>query len=120
MQRFVWIIITLALAACGASPAPQFFGAERHEITLEGYRFVVFHKDELAEVIRMNYLRRDQHGPVPRLMVAAVEQTTGCKVVGNEVGVVATLDTYTLRVEAVKRSPSLPGDTGEARFRLKC
>ena len=38
----------------------------------------------------------------------------------DTVGVVATLDTYTLRVEAVKRSPSLPGDTGEARFHLKC
>ena len=92
----------LFLAACGASPAPQFFGATRHEITKGGINFVVFHKDTRAEVVRMGYLTRAQRAPVPDLMVAAVEETTGCKVIP------ATMVT------------GLPGDTGEARFRLRC
>lgn len=92
----------LLLAACGASPAPQFFGAARHEITLRGINFVVFHKDDMAEVVRMGYLTRAARAPVPALMAEAAERTTGCHVVE---GSMAT---------------GLPGDTGEARFRLTC
>ncbi|HEY0274852.1 MAG TPA: hypothetical protein VGC31_02085, partial [Paenirhodobacter sp.] len=102
----VSMILGLILAGCGASPAPQFFGAERHEITLEGYRFVVFEKDDSAEVIRLGYLTPRQRDPVPALMVEAAKKTTGCKVLGPRKG--------------IGRSPSLPGDTGEARFELKC
>lgn len=92
----------LFLAACGASPAPQFFGATRHEVTTGGINFVVFHKDERAEVVRLGYLTRAQRKPVADLMVQAVEDTTGCKVIP---GTMVT---------------GLPGDTGEARFRLNC
>lgn len=103
----LWVCLgVLALSSCGASPAPQFFGAERHEVTLDGYRFVVFHKGNDAEVIRLGYLTRAERDPVPALMVLAVELTTGCTVRGPALG--------------RERSPALPGDTGEARFRLKC
>jgi hypothetical protein len=95
----------LFLAAC-ASPAPNFFGAERHDVTLEGYRFVVFVKDDKAEVIRMGYLKRSARDPVPQLMVRAAEVASGCAVRGPLRGAWA--------------SPSLPGDTGEARFQLEC
>lgn len=96
----------LGLAGCGASPAPQFFGADRHEITLEGYRFTVFQKGEYAEVIRLGYLTRAERAPVPALMIEAAERTTQCRVTGPAAGRM--------------RSPSLPGDTGEARFALNC
>jgi hypothetical protein len=90
-----------ALASC-ASPAPEFFGAARHEVTLEGIRFVVLHKGNAAEVIRMGYLPLAERAPVPALMVRAVEQTTGCRVLPGSV------------------VTGLPGDTGEARMRLAC
>ena len=89
------------LAAC-ASPAPEFFGAARHEITLDGIRFVVLHKGEAAEVIRMGYLKLAERAAVPALMLRAVEETTGCAVIAGSV------------------VTGLPGDTGEARMRLRC
>lgn len=96
------LILPLLLAACGASPAPQFFGATRHDVTVGGVDFVVFHKDNRAEVVRLGYLTRAQRAPVPELMEAAVEQTTGCRVLPGSM------------------VTGVPGDTGEARFRLSC
>lgn len=92
----------LILAACGAQPAPQFFGATRHDITLGGINFVVFQKDKYAEVVRLGYLTRAERAPIPDLMAQAAEQTTGCKVIPGSM------------------ITGLPGDTGEAKFRLNC
>lgn len=92
----------LFLAACGASPAPQFFGATRSAVTLGGIDFVVFQQDDRAEVVRLGYLTPAQRGPVPALMEQAAAQATGCKVVPGSM------------------VTGLPGDTGEARFRLRC
>lgn len=100
------LALLLLLTACGAQPAPQYFGAERHEMVLEGIKFVVFLRDDSAEVIRMGYLSRKERDRVPVLMVQAAEAASGCKVTGPDSG--------------LYRSPSLPGDTGEARLRLKC
>lgn len=100
-MRPILMMLVLLLTACGASPAPQFLGATRHDITLGGIRFAVLHKDDQAEVIRLGYLTRAQRDRVPPLMRAAVEQTTGCRVRGDLV-------------------TKLPGDTGEARARLDC
>jgi len=95
------VLLCLLLAAC-ASPAPQFFGAARHDITLSGIDFVVFHKGDRAEVIRMGYLARPARAAVPALMLEAAERTTGCRVVpGSAV-------------------TGLPGDTGEMRLKLDC
>lgn len=98
-------LVLLVLTGC-ASPAPRFFGAVRHDISLEGYRFAVFVKDDRAEVIRLGYLRRGERDPVPALMQRAAEMASGCAVQGPARGGWA--------------SPSLPGDTGEARFQLAC
>jgi len=106
IHRSLLACATGLLAACGASPAPQFFGATQHDITLEGYQFAVLQKGEYAEVIRLGYLTREQRRAVPPLMIEAAERTTGCRVLGPAMGVM--------------RSPSLPGDTGEARFELSC
>lgn len=99
------------LAGCGASPAPVFFGAKRHMVEIDGYRFAVFlkadHAEEMrAEVVRLGYLSRAARDGVPARMIAAAEQVSGCKVQGPATG--------------IWRSPSLPGDTGEARFVLDC
>jgi hypothetical protein len=91
----------LLLAAC-ASPAPEFFGATRSEVTLDGIRFVVLRKDDRAEVIRLGYLTRAERRPVPALMERAVTQATGC----------------TVRPGTVRTG--IPGDTGEARMSLDC
>lgn len=93
--------VPLLLAAC-ASPAPGFFGAARSEIALEGIRFVVFHKGDRAEVVRLGYLSRSERAPVQRLMIAAAENVTGC------------------RVRPSSFRTGLPGDTGEARMALDC
>lgn len=99
MKRLVPLLF---LAACGASPAPQFFGAARHQITLGGIDFVVFQKDDRAEVVRLGYLSRARRAPVPALMEQAIARTTGCRAVPGSM------------------VTGLPGDTGEARFDLVC
>ncbi|MBW6506535.1 MAG: hypothetical protein K0B00_07295 [Rhodobacteraceae bacterium] len=97
-----YALLAMVLVAACASPAPEFFGATRHEITLDGIRFVVLHKGNAAEVIRMGYLARADRAAVPALMLRAVEQTTGCRVLPGSI------------------VTGLPGDTGEARMRLAC
>lgn len=105
MSRFLALSFLCILAAC-ASPAPQFMGAARHEVTLDGIDFVVFVSGDRAEVIRMGYLGRAERARVPALMQRAAEQVSGCQVVGP--------------LKGPARSPSLPGDSGEARFQLDC
>ena len=65
------LICLLFLAACGASPAPQYFGATRSEVVKGGITFVVFHKDNRVEVVRLGYLTRRERAAVPDLMVQA-------------------------------------------------
>ncbi|MFN0116527.1 MAG: hypothetical protein ACKVPY_17795 [Paracoccaceae bacterium] len=101
MARLPPFALVFWLAAC-ASPAPEFMGAARHELTLDGIDFVVFQKGERAEVVRMGYLTRAERAPVPALMVRAAEAATGCRV---RPGSVVT---------------GMPGDTGEARMALAC
>lgn len=101
VSRFRSIVAVLVTAAC-ASPAPQFFGATRHEIARGGVDFVVFHQGNQAEVIRMGYLSRAARAPVPNLMAEAVAAATGCGVIPGSM------------------RTGLPGDTGEARFDLDC
>ncbi|WP_245873073.1 hypothetical protein [Albidovulum inexpectatum] len=91
----------LFTGAC-VSPAPDFFGAERHDLTLDGIDFVVYHKGSEVEVVRMNYLPRAQRAHVPALMRQVAERATGCRVVPNSM------------------RTRLPGDTGVARFDLDC
>lgn len=93
--------LLLFLAAC-STPHPTMFGAERHEITRQGIRFVVFHKGDQAEVLRMGYLTRAERAPVPALMAEAAAATTGCRVIPDSM------------------QTRLPGDTGEAMFDLDC
>lgn len=98
----IFVVAILSLFAGCASPAPQFMGATRHDITLNGIPFVVFQKGDAAEVVRMSYLALPERAQVPALMLRAAEETTGCAVVpGSEV-------------------IGLPGDTGEMRLKLRC
>ncbi len=94
--------LLLLLAACGASPAPDMFGATRAEVTRGGVDFVVFRKGSTVEVVRMGYLARAERAPIPALMAEAVEVTTGCRVIANSM------------------TTKIPGDTGVARFALDC
>lgn len=88
----------LFLANCGASPAPEFFGATRHQVTRDGHDYVIFQKDEAFEIIRLGYVRRGQHQNIRATMIDLVPQVTGCKI--NE--------------------KSLQGDSGEMRGKLIC
>ncbi|MCB2136360.1 MAG: hypothetical protein KDE08_10515 [Rhodobacteraceae bacterium] len=99
MKRALFL---LALAGCGASPDPKFFGATRHEVTKGGVDFVVFHSGSDAEVVRLGYLRRPDRMVVPRLMEDAAAEATGCRVIPHSM------------------KTRIPGDTGEARFALDC
>lgn len=89
------------LSAC-VSPAPDYFGSTRHEVTRGGIDFVVFRKADEVEVVRLGYLSRGERAAVPRLMAEAAEEATGCGVVPGSM------------------VTKIPGDTGVARFDLIC
>ncbi|NEX48686.1 hypothetical protein G3572_21050 [Rhodobacter sp. ETT8] len=88
----------LFLAACGAQPAPQFFGAERHDVLREGRQYTLYRKGDAVEVIRLGYARRGEHQAIRATMIALIPEVTGCRLVES----------------------SLRGDSGEMRGRLRC
>ena len=95
MKRLVPLVF---LAACGASPAVEFMGAARTDVTRDGRSYTVFQKGERVEVIRLGYARRGEHQAIRATMIALIPQVTGCKL--NET--------------------SLTGDSGEMRGRISC
>lgn len=92
------LIPLLFLAACGASPAPEFMGASRTEVTLEGRTYTVFRKGERVEVIRLGYAHRGEHQNIRATMIELIPRVTGCKL----------------------RETTLQGDSGEMRGSLDC
>lgn len=95
MRRLLPLVF---LAACGASPAPQFFGAERTEVTRDGRDYVVFRKGDRVEVIRLGYARTGEHAEIRAAMIALIPEVTGCRL----------------------RETTLQGDSGEMRGRITC
>jgi hypothetical protein len=91
------LIFLLLLAAC-ASPAPEFLGATRTDITVNGRDYVVFQKNERVEVIRLGYATRGEHQEIRATMIELIPVVTGCKL----------------------RDSSLQGDSGEMRGTLNC
>lgn len=95
------LFLVLILCAC-ASPSPGMLGAARHDIRLHNIDFVVFHKDDRAEVVRTTFIARPSRQEIPALMARAAAQATGCEVI------------------AFSGKTTVPGDTGVARFDLDC
>lgn len=91
-------LLTLFLAACGASPAPEFMGASRTEVSVDGRDYVVLQKRERVEVIRLGYARRGEHQAIRETMIELIPQVTGCTL----------------------RDHTLTGDSGEMRGSLDC
>lgn len=88
----------IALLAACASPSPPFFGAARHEVTVDGRRFTVFHDASRAQVIRHGYAPAAARAEIPAQMLRAVARATGCTPVTD----------------------SFQGDSGERRGRIRC
>lgn len=95
MKRLIPLVF---LAACGASPAVEFMGATRTDVTRDGRSYTVFQKGERVEIIRLGYARRGEHQAIRATMIALITEVTGCKL--NE--------------------SSLTGDSGEMRGSLTC
>lgn len=92
------LVPLLFLIACGASPAPEFLGAKRTDVTLNGRDYTVFHKGERVEVIRLGHAQRGEHQQIRVTMIELIPRVTGCKL----------------------RENTLTGDSGEMRGSLNC
>ncbi|MDQ2064833.1 hypothetical protein Q9295_00470 [Xinfangfangia sp. CPCC 101601] len=92
------ILFLLFLANCGASPAPEFFGATRHDVRRDGRDYVIFRKESRVEIIRLGRVKNGDHHKVRATMIALIPDVTGCEI--NE--------------------KSLQGDSGEMRGSLIC
>ena len=95
MKRLIPLIF---LAACGAQPTPQMFGAERIEATRNGRQYVVFKKEKTFEIIRLGYAGRGMHQGIRKDMIELIPELTGCNLVAT----------------------TLQGDSGEMRGRINC
>lgn len=91
------LLLPLLLAAC-VSPAPEFFGATRTEVTVSGRDYVVLQKGERVEVIRLGYAHRGEHQEIRATMIELIPTVTGCTL----------------------RESTLTGDSGEMRGSLNC
>lgn len=89
--------LILLLAAC-ASPAPEFLGATKTEVTRDGRSYVLMQKGERVEVIRLGYARRGDHQAIRAAMIELIPEVTGCTL----------------------REATLQGDSGEMRGSLNC
>jgi hypothetical protein len=91
------IIPLMFLAAC-ASPAVEFAGATRTDVTINGRDYAVFQKGERVSVIRMGYARPGEHQEIRATMIELIPTVTGCTL----------------------RDQTLQGDSGEMRGSLNC
>lgn len=92
------LLPALALLCACASPSPQFFGATRSDVTIDGRSFTVFREDTRVQVIRHGYARASARPDIPAQMLRAVAQATGCTPIET----------------------SFQGDSGERRGRIRC
>jgi hypothetical protein len=92
------LIPLIFLAACSASPAPEFIGATRTDVAVNGRDYTVFQKGERVEVIRLGYAPRGEHQDIRATMIELIPKVTGCSL----------------------RESSLQGDSGEMRGTLNC
>lgn len=92
------LCLILILSACGAQPAPQFFGAKRTDVSRDGRSYTVFQKGEAVEIVRLGYAGRGEHKGIRATMITLIPEVTGCTLVES----------------------SLQGDSGEMRGRLRC
>jgi hypothetical protein len=98
MKHLIPLILLTFLAACGASPAPEFMGATRTDVNVNGRDYTVFQKGERVEVIRLGYATRGQHQEIRATMIELIPRVTGCKL----------------------QESTLQGDSGEMRGSLSC
>jgi hypothetical protein len=92
-----WAFILL-LSACGAQPAPEFFGAKRVDTSVNGRNYTVFFTDKRVEVIRLGYAVRGEHAGIRADMINLILPATGCRLIAS----------------------SLRGDSGEMRGSIRC
>ena len=88
----------LLLTACGAQPAPEFFGATRRDVQQDGRSYTLFYTEKRVEVIRQGYAARGDHAAIRASMIALIPQVTGCRLVES----------------------TLQGDSGEMRGSIRC
>jgi hypothetical protein len=75
----------LMLGACGASPAPEFMGAQRANVVRDGRSYTVFYTQNRAEVIRLGWASAGSHSAIRAQMIALIPDVTGCRLVDRTV-----------------------------------
>ena len=72
------ILLSLLLAACDASPAPQMMGASSVNVTVDGRAYTVWRRDRAFEVVRHGWAARADQPGIEATMLAVVMKVTGC------------------------------------------
>lgn len=90
--------LALCLAACGAQPSPELYGAKRVDVSRDGRQYAVFYTAKKVEVIRLGYAVNGQHAAIRAQMIRLIPEVTGCRL----------------------RESTLRGDSGEMRGSISC
>lgn len=98
MTKTLALLALCAFAACGAQPAPEFFGANRVDVNRAGRSYTVFYTDKRVEVIRLGHAPRGAYQAIRATMIALIPEVTGCRLVES----------------------TLRGDSGEMRGSIRC
>ena len=101
-MRIVALLLVISLLAACDSPGWEYRDAPSETVVLDGVTYRVYSRETTrgqvrAQVIRMGYLRRGEHGPIRANMGRAAEIATGCRV-----------------------NPGAEGDTGVLNMTLTC
>ncbi len=77
MRILIALACALVLAGC-TSPSPRFAGTARQEVSVEGSRFIVFHRGDEVEVHRVSPEFLPRQRDVFLRAIMAIETVTGC------------------------------------------
>ena len=97
-MKQILLCLSLALTACGAQPAPEFFAAQRADVSRDGRSYTVFYTAKRVEVIRLGHAPRGTHQDIRATMIELIPRVTGCTL----------------------RESTLQGDSGEMRGSVSC
>ena len=83
MQKIGTIILSVGILASCSNSHPQFLSVQKQVIEVDGSRFDVRIKSDIAEAIRTNFEYVPKVGEIFPKAAKAMEMASGCQVVPN-------------------------------------
>ena len=83
MQKFGIIVLFVGILTSCSNSHPQYMSVQKQTVEVDGSRFDVRIKGDMAEAIRTNFEYAPKIGEIFPKAARAMEMASGCKVVPN-------------------------------------